>query len=662
MKTKKPSRTYYLNGSSSQTIIVSRIKRIIEKYTDVWHVLHEPVQNSIDAIQKRKGMDEGTVDIKIFLKSQKIIISDNGHGFPKNLDLLLPDGTDKTEQSETMGYQGVGLKSVIYSTKSFKLLSNTGYDSWGIQIKNASDYIRTEGNAEAPMIELDEKLENQGTKIVIEFDDNIVTKALEQILDNVLRTESNFKWKWPEIEKTNHFLKKTKSKKEIFECIIKYYLTTQTYIGSISRLLNCRLKKSEEIYAKQVIVKLEIDFEGFNGDGIEDELFKKLIDEINKSRGKKISLEIKNKFNDFVEIIEEIKKKDPRSISFVNYDFDIKPAGIQNNPTLKDQVYCKIMTPSYTKDENNIEERFSQYISLLDTGYEHRREENIKRFKKFFPKILGIYILIGRMEYYERYLGNNHGIKIIAANGIPTQHELTARSSNQSFYFSPITFILNVDGKLNEGKTELISSYLKRQCVEFFREAFEATLNRLTKEFVRTVPNTLSPIETDLVDQPIINIEGIDIKRIPVDESTLIALFYQLLKHEKLSLPTYGLTSQGIFDGRYVNKDENIRSVNDLLLLEFKVTLSQLLKEFDSPNIPKEFRECDLVIIWDDRISTVQKQDWQVVNIKALPTANLANSNAPDWVTTFLKDKNHNYKPLVIVKDWVKELERNFNQ
>lgn len=653
-----------LNDASSQKIVINRIKRIIEKYADVWRVLHEPIQNSIDAIQKRSDVLEGQVYVEINVKRGKVKIHDNGKGFPRNLELLLPDGTDKNEQLDTMGYQGVGLKSVIYSSNNFRLQANTGNGQfWGLEIANASKYLETEGQQEAPITEIEQDRGDQGTTIEIDFKEDIVVKAIEQIIDAVTTTESNFKWRWDDVCRTNYFLSKAKNKREIFVYIFKYYLLTHTYIGSLSRLLNCRLKQSEDIYAKKVTVHLKIDLENLNKNDTENEFFKQVITESiadKSSDSKLLKFEVDNKFLDFQGIVESIKKIAPRDITFDIFEFDIRRAGIMRDPTLVDQVYCNIMTPDYTKDESDIESRYTQYISLISPSNDARKEENIKQFKSLFPKILGIYILIGRMEYFEKYLGNNYGMKLIAANGIPTQHELTARSSNQSFYFNPITFIMNVDGKLNEGKTHLVNDYLKKRCVEFFREAFESTLNRLTKEFVRTVPNTDPPTETDIVSLRNINIKGIDIKREPVDENTLIALFYQMLKVKNLSLPTYGLLGQGVFDGKFVYEDRNIRSDNDLLKLEFKVKLSKLLDEFDSPNSAKGFDQCDLLIVWSDRISTTQQQDWRVVNRSGVPTASLNRSRCPDWITTLVKDKDQVYKPIIILSDWVDELDENF--
>ena len=654
-----------LNRASSQKIVVRRIQRIIEKYAEVWRVLHEPVQNSIDAIQQREDITEGKVSININLETGVVIVSDNGKGFPSDrLDLLLPDGTDKTGQSDTMGYQGVGLKSVIYTSQRFRLVSNTGVDNWGIEITNARDYLESNGEATAPIRRLDENRIGQGTTIEVEFEPAVTVKAIEQIIHSVTSAESNFQWPWTEdFRDNNYFLKRAEDDIEILAHMLTYYLKTHTYVASVNRLLNCRLKLQEDVYAKKVEIQLSIDF-GSNDviENIGDEFFDDVVKSMSGRTPKCIEISTENKFMDFQQIVTRIEAEDSRSISFEIHDFDVPEAGIYKNLSqmthLADHVYCKIITPDYTADKDDFNSRYAQYISLLKGSSHDRTQKNIGIFHDFFPRILGIYLLIGRMEYYEKFMGNNYGIKLIAANGIPTQHELTARSSNQSFYFNPITFILNVDGKLNEGKTHLIDPTLERQCVKFFREAFESTLNRLAQEFVRSGRRSASsPIEPELVETPSIDIEGVDICRIPQDENTLIVLFFQLLRMKKVELPTYALLQSGIFDGKFTYLDENIQSPNDLKNMEFKVDLGRLLDDFDGPNNPKVFDYCDMVVVWSDNMRDVQTQDWRVVNRDAVSTSHLIQSEAPDWITTFLRDRTHTYKPIVVVQDWVRELD-----
>ena len=660
-----------LNSASSQKIVVRRIQRIIEKYAEVWRVLHEPVQNSIDAIQQREDITEGNVSIEINLGTGSVIVSDNGKGFPQSWDLLLPDGTDKTEQSDTMGYQGVGLKSVIYTSHRFSLISNTGDGNiWGAEIKNAKKYLESDGQEIAPIDEsIDRDQGDQGTTIEVEFDPVITIKAMEQIIDSVISADSNFQWPWSKnFRETNFFLKKATNNIDIFERMLIYYLKTHTYVGSVNRLLHCRLKPLEDVYAKKVEVQLSIKFSNIDINNIENDFFRKVVDAMTNRTSQYIEVKTDNKFMDFQQIVKEIEQENQRDIPFIFYDFNVPEAGIyqqrpQNSSPLMSHVYCKIITPDYTADER--ETRYAQYISLLKASSQDRTKKNIRIFSKLFPKILGIYVLIGRMDYYGRFMGNNYGIKLISANGIPTQHELTARSSNQSFYFNPITFILNVDGKLNEGKTHLIDSSLERQCVKFFREAFESTLNRLAQEFVGSGRRSRSsPIEPELVDIPKINMKKIDIRREPRDENTLIVLFYQFLNIKGVRLPTYALLQNGIFDGKFTYRDENIRSPNDLMNIEFKVELSQLLDDFENPNSPKEFDDCHLIVVWSgNNIRSVQQQDWRVINRDAVSTSQLSHSETPDWIVTLLRrGRTDTYRPIIIVEDWVKEHDPDFTR
>lgn len=644
-----------LNKSSFTTIIINRIKRIIEKYEPVWRVFHEPIQNSIDAIQKRDDITEGKVQVIVNIFNQKVIIKDNGKGFPKEMSLLLPDGTDKEEQSDTMGYQGVGLKSVIYSSKNFTLKAKTKDDVWGVLIEDGSSYLESEGSIEGNISELTVTKDDIGTEIEIDFDNSLLTKSLNDIIDYVLNSESNFKWDLDLLRKSNFFLKKM-NPIQSFIYLLEYYFKTQTYIGSINRLLESRLKPNQEGHAKKVSISFNFDFSGVSIDDFESDFLKEFMKELDEQKKSTISFELDNMFIDIKEVIEGISLADKRAIHYTIHEFDIPPGGRINNPTLMDNVYSKKLLPNYNADEDKIEERYKSYISLLDSGNPKLTDKLVKHYKNFFPRILGIYIFIGRISYYEYLIGNKYGIKFIAANGVPTQHELTARSSNQSFYFNPITFIINIDGKLNEGKTELINNSLKKTSIRFFRDSFENTLNRLAKEFVRRVPHRDKPQDTNFVQLDELGIDEIDIKRIPDDENTLIALFYQLLYHRCYDLPTYGLQGQGIFDAKVALKDGQIRSDNDLHNMEFKVKLSDLLNDFDSPNSPKEFHDCDLVVVWDDNLSTAYETDWVVVDINAISDG-ISGLSFPEYIGNFLKNRATNqYIPIIIVKDWVDEI------
>lgn len=647
-----------LNKASSKSIVLKRIERILEKYSDVWRTFHEPIQNSIDAIQNRDDIEEGEVTVSVNVDKQSVKISDNGRGFPENYDLLLPDGTDKDDQRETLGYQGVGLKSVIYASNHFELNAQTIDDySWGVTIDDASKYLKSGGETEAPIKAQESKRKERGTTIEINFDGETVVNALKEIVDSVISSESNFKWKWDDVLSSNYFLDLEDNVKN-FKQLLEYYFRTQTYLASVNKILNCRLKKDKEIYVKDVSIKIEFNFANFDASNLNHEVLKEFIDAV-KNNGNTLDIHLDNRFLDFNLRVEKVRKNNPRNINFEIYDdIEIPPGGKTTNPILMDNVFLKILTPNYKKTEDEFEERYKEYISLIHPGDEKRRDVNKKKFSSLFPKILGIYILIGRMDYYQKFLGNQYGIKLISANGTPTQHELTARSSNQSFYFNPLNFIINVDGKLNEGKTELISNHLKRQCIEFFRESFECTLNRLTWSFVRNPPHTGRGEVTKYTDQGLepINIDGIDLKLEPIDETSLISLFYQLLNLNDLSLPTFGLSSFDVYDGKFAYEGKTVKSDNDLKALEFKVKCLNLVKDFDNPNNSKLLAQTDLIVVWDDKLTSNQKQDWKIVNKQSVRTGKLIDADCPEWIETFIRDKNHDYKPIIILKDWVEAL------
>ena len=122
------------------------IRKLLQKTVDTypleWKVVHEILQNAKDAIQKRG--EAGRIDITLDVSSQSVSVTDNGRGFPFDLDLLGIGGTDKDEESDWRinGNQGVGIKAVIFSTSSFKLNSVTEGMRWQAWIDNANAYLR----------------------------------------------------------------------------------------------------------------------------------------------------------------------------------------------------------------------------------------------------------------------------------------------------------------------------------------------------------------------------------------------------------------------------------------------------------------------------------------------------------------------------------------
>jgi DNA topoisomerase VI subunit B len=115
------------NQQHSRYIVRGHLKKIVEIYDLEWRVVHELVQNAIDAIQANSAVSHGQVDLVLDIDRDEVTVTDNGTGFTNDPQLLCPNGTGAekrfSSRSPAKGYQGVGLKAVMYSTTLFEIES-----------------------------------------------------------------------------------------------------------------------------------------------------------------------------------------------------------------------------------------------------------------------------------------------------------------------------------------------------------------------------------------------------------------------------------------------------------------------------------------------------------------------------------------------------------
>ena len=107
--------------------------------------------------------------------------------------------------------------------------------------------------------------------------------------------------------------------------------------------------------------------------------------------------------------------------------------------------------------------------------------------------------------------------------------------------------------------------------------------------------------------------EKIPFRRFPDDENTLIGLFSTALSRLHEDFSVYGYFGKGRYDGKFCWDKNEPRSDNDLLTLEFKVQLENLVNEFDLAIHDKEFRDVDLIVVWDRTLNN--NSDWKVKGI-----------------------------------------------
>ena len=93
-------------------------------------------------------MVEGQVLLTLDVDQSSVTVKDNGIGFKHDLNLLCPGGSGDEKRlasrSPAKGYQGVGLKAVMYSTERFELESQTVDERWVFIVEGLADYISPE--------------------------------------------------------------------------------------------------------------------------------------------------------------------------------------------------------------------------------------------------------------------------------------------------------------------------------------------------------------------------------------------------------------------------------------------------------------------------------------------------------------------------------------
>lgn len=151
----------FLSQRSDQAIR-KEIASIRDSYHHYWDLLAELLQNSRDAItRKRKSGHNGPFFIKIEIDpaSNSIDVLDNGSGITKDLltEILAPGGGDKgssSDRGEEVGEKGVGLTYAVFSSNHFSILTKAeGSELCGGIIRDAQRWLSGEGNATRPEFE-----------------------------------------------------------------------------------------------------------------------------------------------------------------------------------------------------------------------------------------------------------------------------------------------------------------------------------------------------------------------------------------------------------------------------------------------------------------------------------------------------------------------------
>ena len=80
-----------LLAQHSKGIVKEQIRKIVEIYDLEWYVVHELVQNAIDAVQANdRVVVAGKIDLILDVDTDTVIVKDAGKGFEFDPNLLCP--------------------------------------------------------------------------------------------------------------------------------------------------------------------------------------------------------------------------------------------------------------------------------------------------------------------------------------------------------------------------------------------------------------------------------------------------------------------------------------------------------------------------------------------------------------------------------------------
>lgn len=654
-------------------LLVNTIRHALNKYGVEWIVIHETLQNSIDAIDEAT-VQEGNISIELDVECNEVLISDNGCGFPHDLQYLVPNLGLKSDRPSTKGYAGIGLKAVIFSSTHFNLVSYRDGMEWQVQVEDPRSFLSDNDPEFQQTGPIATTRTSTGTTCRYRFpsDEPRVGDFLISVYDRYIApqvAEDGSLRNTPTLHP--RILRRPQQSQPIALLLhaLALHFRNYSYAACLDRLLNVKYPGQPSPSLRPITVNLRIKTP------VPPQFFEKhrfLAATLSTAKPPALELQFPvclwNLEEALALAVEGLSPAEQR-----RQDLPLHISGRIENGVLDNRYEPsrhKVYTLKVTIDHSdpNRETRYAPLRALL--GYNPQsgviprsvRPDWDAFEQRLYPKVLGLYITIGTTKYNEILLGEPHGRQRIFARGYPTAHDLSFSSTSSTWYNAVINFSIDVDAKCEDGKKHLTDTRLITLCRKYYQHAYSCMLERIAKSFVRKEPARVPPEPTILVDLPAISLPGLDFKRIPITENALIGLFYQYLTNRNLSLPTFGISPKGRYDGKFVYSNEGaVRSDNDLLNLEFKVNINDLLEELEDPaEDTKSFPELDLIVVWLGDLNEDMRQRWRITGIDDRTEQRLrqrgANLGMIHSVIYDIGAETQHRVPIIVMKDVLEEL------
>ena len=559
-----------------------QVKETIDAYNPTQIVLGEALQNAIDAIVQIGDREVHEIRIDLNLDNSSVTVTDTGAGFPNNPKLLfLGGGTKRNRNEKIFGAVGVGIKVVLFSSERFRLRSKSENGSCFYEVIDANKY----DNKPPPVLKAPERFIDDpspieiGTEIHYQFSDpiadNPIGKFIQEMYNECLSDGID--------KKFGKILQSAVEKKEYesrFAGLMSLFLLRHTYAGDVMN----RLGKKPELSNTTIYVKV-ICSDPFQ---IYDDDFGNEIGELFDNKTE-VSFSFKPKYL----LLSDIFNLAPKGYRIGSYEIPLGPGGAS----------LPLVADGFNTLCFNTPEDYEQLVTGANGQHPTEVRKSINEYRKdLFPNINGIYLTIARIPHFDTFLPGGSR-RVISANGVTTIHEVNLTRGRNQQYIRCFDLVIDVNAKLNYGKTQLTNKYLVNRINRFIDDAYATSIQTAASKWVGITHENNNQHDIFLKRKNLRTNQLTTLKE-PNDENDVIALFFELASKGILDgYKSYGLSQKETYDGRFLIKpvgaDEFPQEPTDdrqLSTVEFKTEVTRLFREFEQGI--KNSSELKMIIAW----------------------------------------------------------------
>lgn len=574
-----------------KTFVKTIIKDTIETYSGQWRLIHEALQNAHDHIQLNDKIEKGSIEIHLSVGSNVVNIKENGTGIAieKFNNIFLIGGSDKTGddfRKILKGSQGVGIKSTLFTSTSFRVETVHKDYTWKYELNDCHTFQEPTFNTEVEPPKTKPSSAPSGSTFTYSVHDYSVQKFINEIIQEYCEETK--------VESDKQSVESIEELKTVMET----YFRTRTYLGCTQAMLGINQK------LKPIEVTLVLHFDSHDPKSYKDidseycQFFSK-----ENLHGKRISHAFPAKYLDIHEICANLSKHDKPDKVYSDFNEILKSP--------PDQTTKKVLIQKFKKDEvKSLLSRTKRNYQTGDLEFEPD-DDRLHKHKAVLDKINGMYLVVGQKPYLAKYfhIGTKQNISV---NGLPTDISLNTTTGAVT-YLNNVHIVLDVDYTLGFGKRNL-PNRAKGMLDAFFLDAWHM-LRRVVPLVVGqragidpadiAVWDKAKEFESYQANGNKFRQASLFLKTTPKEEQEVIALFFELIGKKILKgyFP-FRVSGKAVYDALfYIDQNERDTipqkiKASDLKTVEFKYQISGLIDDME--NDLKFLDDIDLLICWEN--------------------------------------------------------------